>query len=844
MNGTAARVARSIPLDSGSGTAAVCAGAWWVAKARLPPRSSLVLVPHQQPVALRPLEHPEQAVRASVESTLPTPHRHRHHAPAGQTCQDTRGMRASAEFAAPHPRRAPASSPAVEARRPSDLPAPEKEVDDWAFIGPNAPSGWPLAPLIQSRYGRAAGIHNLRKPHRIPMVARLVVAAFLRLWWVAVIVTLVIVALVKTYKGETFTAWRWLTYPRVDPTSRLASIPSPGVGSVPPAHDPWAESCPGPLGVPFPYAPTVTYDTPASHPSPAIGEHILVGQRADQCTTYEARYSPYSDEKVGATYRFPVAHRGRASIPSTNFGGREDYLKGLAKEWDDEDAREELTYGHDPLRGLKRPADMGTDNRKDPGNRKWESILRERLYRQNRRAELLGPKSYPHWRDILDSCYNRTATLYQETHPKVPSDERPYVRRADERDAIVLRSYQGFAWREDDILNLRALIVEAGLNCGKPIASSPYWRPHPTSDVCVRKDVRILLEAKNATAAVFTSEAQRLDMLRREVPIEFWPLVEFWSEIEMKAIYPGLSGAFLDKLDAQSSYRGCFMPLQKLHLGHPEYDYIWNWELDVRSLDNYHNFFRGVEEFARHEPLEAGMEKYKTWYVRDAAESIKKWDPKVRSPHEQQAPKPDHLPDGGGEWAAEDKHPQWVPGVGQEADLITLSPMFDPHGSGWFWEYDVANYPLGERTPRRASIGTNVRLSRELLKAMNVVNAEAKKSLHCEAYPPTLVLHSQLPMSKHTSFYPEAGFTHSLALPFKGVATPHPIYFRYLWSPATLDATINVKRFYSRVGGEKVQFQSSHYYNAMHAKEIYRAWRDDPASCRQPALLHPIKRVD
>ena len=82
-----------------------------------------------------------------------------------------------------------------------------------------------------------------------------------------------------------------------------------------------------------------------------------------------------------------------------------------------------------------------------------------------------------------------------------------------------------------------------------------------------------------------------------------------------------------------------------------------------------------------------------------------------------------------------------------ELILITLGPIFDPLGSGWYWTHDVQNYRLGQDTPRRASIGTNMRMSRGLLEAMNVVNAEAKKSLHCEAWSTTLVLHSQLAMS-------------------------------------------------------------------------------------------------
>lgn len=181
--------------------------------------------------------------------------------------------------------------------------------------------------------------------------------------------------------------------------------------------------------------------------------------------------------------------------------------------------------------------------------------------------------------------------------------------------------------------------------------------------------------------------------------------------------------------------------------------------------------------------------------------------------------------------------------VGEEADLITLGPIFDPRGSGWWWTHDVQNYPLGWDTHRRASIGTNMRMSRGLLEAMNVVNAEAKKSLHCEAWPTTLVLHSQLPPSHNHSFYPEAGFTYTLPLPFKGVFAPHPIYFRHDWDRLELHQLLNRPDFYEK-RHENLHKDSSFYYHAQHAKELYMGWKRHADVCRAPSMLHPIKRVD
>lgn len=72
-------------------------------------------------------------------------------------------------------------------------------------------------------------------------------------------------------------------------------------------------------------------------------------------------------------------------------------------------------------------------------------------------------------------------------------------------------------------------------------------------------------------------------------------MVELWTEDEMCALYPGLPGKFLNHMFAQSSYRSCLMALQKFYLDHQEYDFIYNWEMDVRYIGNYLDFFEGIE---------------------------------------------------------------------------------------------------------------------------------------------------------------------------------------------------------------------------------------------------------
>lgn len=575
-----------------------------------------------------------------------------------------------------------------------------------------------------------------------------------------------------------------------------------------PIIPPKMHQCAGPHGRTVPLSPAHAHPIPASHPRPIVGDHKLVGLDDSQCFTYRERYEMYTDEALNITYRLPeelLPSFAEQLVYDEDPDNPRPATQKKHRTASVEETREEI--GYDPLHGLRRDPSLSTPA--------WEDRLRDELRKQNLRDE--KTVYVPDWRQLMDACYadrlaqrgwdsgvsapyNASAHSYTAApnawDPDAVSKYRTHPQY--KRTALVLRSYEGYPWREDDVLNLRALISELSLN--NP--NTPY-------------DIRILVEVKNPTLSVFTSEWDRYRVLVSSVPREFWGLVEFWTEKELEVLYAGLPGRFINNMIAQTSYRSCLMAIQKFWLDHQEYDYIYNWEMDVRYIGNYLDFFEGIEEYSRKEPYIAGMDKYDTWYVRNVTKSEANWRPASESGS----------------------------GQGDEADMITLGPIFDPRGSGWYWTHDVQNYPRGRDTDRRASIGTNMRLSRGLLEAMNVVNAEAKKSLHCEAWPTTIVLHSQLERSEDHSFYPTAGFTYSLPLPFKGVFAPHPIYFRHEWDPRELEHLLNRPNFYERKN-ENLHKDSSFYYHSQHAKEMYMGWKRNDDVCRAPAMLHPIKRVD
>lgn len=373
------------------------------------------------------------------------------------------------------------------------------------------------------------------------------------------------------------------------------------------------DQCPGPrTGKVVPISPTQWYETPESHPIPLVGDYKLVGMDPSRCTTYRGRYGMYSDEALGITYRADVdeemedkrkakeamydedpdnlrpvyTNKGASAATSTSPSSSSKTSTSTAPK-----VKIPAYNNTDSLFGPRKPANMNEGD--------WERFLRDRMWRANMRSEELGPKSYPDWRGLMDGCFEQrerergraggvdpfdpTSQPMADVIEKEQQEEEIIAPKFktnpdSKRTALVMRSYEGYVWREDDILNLRALISELSLN--NP--ATPY-------------DIRILVEVHGRHLSVFTSEWDRLNVLRSSVPREFWGLVELWTEDEMCALYPGLPGKFLNRMIAQSSYRSCLMPLQKFYLDHQEYDFIYNWEMDVRFIGNYRDFFEGIE---------------------------------------------------------------------------------------------------------------------------------------------------------------------------------------------------------------------------------------------------------
>jgi hypothetical protein len=381
------------------------------------------------------------------------------------------------------------------------------------------------------------------------------------------------------------------------------------------------------------------------------------------------------------------------------------------------------------------------------------------------------------------------------------------------RTAVVIRTWHDFHYTPWHISMLRAMISELSISSGG------------------QYEIHFLIHVQNDSLPIFASEELYNSTLESALPPEFNGMGTLWSVPQMKLIYPppfpesliNFSGG-----DIYQAYRSLHFPLQYFASRHPEYDYFWHWEMDIRVTGHYYELFHQLTNWAESQPREYAWEKsanffipslynnsYSTYtdsIVSQLSESSKR---PISGP---QLPKDELLP----------IPSQPLPsGKNHITDLIALNPLFNPNNTRWAFQGDITGYGT-TRPPTRASLITASRLSRRLLMLM-----------HEEAY-----------LRKHTMF-PET-FPASIALHYglKAISAPIPIYFDRNWPSVHANEVFNnapiskasLKQgmkgakgkdgnvyFHGEGGsvfgpGEHVFRGSSYYSNAALARYLWRRW--------------------
>ncbi|KAG9664537.1 MFS general substrate transporter, partial [Aureobasidium melanogenum] len=362
------------------------------------------------------------------------------------------------------------------------------------------------------------------------------------------------------------------------------------------------------------------------------------------------------------------------------------------------------------------------------------------------------------------------------------------------RQAIVLRTWTGYRYTRQAIMNLRALLTEVSLGSG-----GEY-------------DVHLLVHVKNNSARFWESEELYNQIRQESVPAEFRGLVTLWSEKQMEYVYPGpFCNETLNRSEQPiyGVYRSSHMPLQWFAQHNTQYEHFWNWEMDIRYIGHYYEFFDRLGQWAKSQPRRGIWERSAKYYFEKLHGTWAEFSDIVEKENPVAVSGPLHSA-GFPVLELQAQYNESNTGFGEDADLITMSPLFDPENSGWFFERDVTGYdtqlPI---PPRRIAIIAAARMSRQLLHLMHKEMIELKHTMWTEMWPPSLALHYGL----------------------KATFAPHPVYYDRDWPITTADKTFNAGKYGSSGGN------ASSVFGAFEHNFIGSTCHDDNQSMRHTEPL-------
>ena len=484
------------------------------------------------------------------------------------------------------------------------------------------------------------------------------------------------------------------------------------------------------------------------------------------------------------------------------------------------------------------------------------------------------------WKEVQDRCIENNKHRFQSTIPSVGKDKRdlnekfeassssasaPSGKKLLPRTAVVIRTWHDFQYDEEDLLYLRALISELS------VASGAEYELH------------FLIHVKDNNLPIWSDREAYQRVLNESLPREFQGMGTLWSERQMGLLYGGLAETNYRSLPVHGVYRSTYMPMQQFAQEHPEYDFFWHWEMDVRYTGHFYHLFDKVGKWAKQQPRKGLWERNSRFYVpaehgswddfkqmvrvqteHGTASTNNIWSNKLPSANPNNPTTLDQKPETP-IWGPEpppydeldissDPHPKTIYaadkyewGIGEDADLITFNPLFDPQGTNWILADDITGYHTEiPDVPRRTAIITASRLSKRLLDTMHRETGTHRHTMFSEMWPGSCALHHGM----------------------KAVYAPHPVFIDRRWPTSYLAATFNAGRNGAAGAARTSVFSDERqhnfrgttwYYDAGFAPNLWKRWlgykvdndggeqyelRGEGRMCLPAMLLHPVKQVD
>ncbi|KAF5591323.1 major facilitator superfamily transporter [Fusarium pseudoanthophilum] len=416
-----------------------------------------------------------------------------------------------------------------------------------------------------------------------------------------------------------------------------------------------------------------------------------------------------------------------------------------------------------------------------------------------------------------------------QKHPRSPRNPTTgYF--SEPRTAILLRSYTGKDYTENDKQNIRSLISELSLKTGG------------------QYEVFLLVQVKDTNLRIFEDDDVYQTVLSQSVPPEFRSMTILWNDDVVWKLYPKLTDP-----ESKNVHTAQWLSVQKFSQDYPQFDFVWNWEMDFRFTGHHYHLLDKLGEFAKKQPRKGMWERNERWYIPTFHGG---YDDEFRKDIEKRygdntiwgAPEfPFINPIGPKPPVSSPSQDNYEWGVGEEADVVTVSPMFNPINSNWVianqvWGYNDSTHK-SQDIPRRTTIVTQSRVSKKLLNIMHVENLRGNH-VASEMTPQTVAL------------------LHGL----KAVYAPHPVFMDRDWKGKFLNKWFNPGEN-GECGGrgspmgwgrERRYIGSTWYYRAIPPNRLYNNWmgwhdtgiggpqweEKHGRPCLPPIMLHQVKNTE
>ncbi|EXV01429.1 DUF3405 domain protein [Metarhizium robertsii] len=523
-----------------------------------------------------------------------------------------------------------------------------------------------------------------------------------------------------------------------------------------------------------------------------------------------------------------LVFRGRpARWPQTKFGGYD--LFGIDPNlcWE-RDSR----LGQYGLQEMKKKVG-GSYKPIDWDNVNWGELQKHCLKQNAARFDMTMSKKNPYLNNYTENHQKATRSEYIKTEaPKIKGRSigaKQGQITKEFRTALLLRSYTGMKYTDNDRQVIRALVSELSLKTGG------------------QYEVFLLVHSKNQSLPIFDDDELYQTVLKENVPAEFHGMTVLWSDHQVWDVYPALTDEY-----ARAVHSAQWLSVQKFSQDHPQFDHIWNWEMDFRYTGHHYDLLEKLSAFAKKQPRKYLWERNERYYIPEYhgdydtsfREDVAKkrgnktvWGPPNLPFVKPVGPKPPVA-------SHEEDNYEW--GVGEEADFISVGPIFDPVDSQWIisnhvWGYSDENHKSTD-LPRRTTIVTQSRISKRLLDIMHVENLRGQ--------------HVASEMTAQT-----VALLHGL----KTVFAPHPVFMDRDWKGGFLNNWFNPGPDGESGGrgspfgwGRERRFQgTTWYYRAEPPNRLYNNWmgwvdtniggidweKKHGRPCLPSVMLHPIKNT-